>query len=46
VAFDGRAAPVNPKGSPSMGEHTDELLRSVGYSDDAIAALKSRQIAQ
>jgi crotonobetainyl-CoA:carnitine CoA-transferase CaiB-like acyl-CoA transferase len=46
VAFDGRAAPANPKGSPGMGEHTDELLRSVGYSDEAIAALKSRRIAQ
>ncbi|MCD0503238.1 CaiB/BaiF CoA transferase family protein [Bordetella petrii] len=31
---------------PGAGEHTDELLRSVGYGDDDIAALKERQITQ
>ena len=31
---------------PAVGEHTDALLRDVGYRDDEIAALKARQITQ
>jgi crotonobetainyl-CoA:carnitine CoA-transferase CaiB-like acyl-CoA transferase len=31
---------------PAVGEHTDALLRGVGYRDDEIAALKARQITQ
>lgn len=31
---------------PSAGEHTDELLRSLGYDDSAIAALKAKKITQ
>jgi crotonobetainyl-CoA:carnitine CoA-transferase CaiB-like acyl-CoA transferase len=46
ATFDGRAAPINPKGSPGMGEHTEELLREAGYSADAIAGMKSRNIVQ
>jgi crotonobetainyl-CoA:carnitine CoA-transferase CaiB-like acyl-CoA transferase len=46
TAFDGRAAPAVAKAAPKLGEHTDDLLRSVGYSAEAIAALKERRIAQ
>lgn len=46
ASFDGHAAPLDPKGSPGMGEHTEELLREAGYSADAIAGLKSRNIVQ
>ncbi|WP_447919575.1 CaiB/BaiF CoA transferase family protein [Achromobacter aegrifaciens] len=31
---------------PAVGEHTDALLRGVGYCDDEIAALKTKQITQ
>ena len=30
---------------PKRGEHTDELLRSIGYNESQIAALRSRQAA-
>jgi crotonobetainyl-CoA:carnitine CoA-transferase CaiB-like acyl-CoA transferase len=30
--------------SPTLGEHTDEVLRDLGYSDDAIAALREKGI--
>jgi len=46
VSFDGHAAPLDPRGSPGMGEHTDELLREAGYSADAIADMKTRKIVQ
>jgi crotonobetainyl-CoA:carnitine CoA-transferase CaiB-like acyl-CoA transferase len=37
--------PLAPQGSsPTLGEHTDELLHSLGYDDAAIAALRDRGI--
>jgi crotonobetainyl-CoA:carnitine CoA-transferase CaiB-like acyl-CoA transferase len=46
VAFDGHNVPEVPRASPGLGAHTDELLRSVGYSDEAISALKAKRAAQ
>jgi len=31
---------------PQVGQHTEAILRSVGYSDEALAALKSKRITQ
>lgn len=46
TGFDGRAAPIRPQASPSLGQHTDELLRELGYGSADIDALKQRGIAQ
>ena len=46
VAFDGRNVPEVPGSSPSLGEHTDELLRSAGYSAEAISVLRAKRVAQ
>jgi formyl-CoA transferase len=31
-------------GGPRLGEHTDEVLRELGYADTAIAVLRTRGI--
>jgi crotonobetainyl-CoA:carnitine CoA-transferase CaiB-like acyl-CoA transferase len=46
AVFDGQAAPLELKGSPGMGEHTEVLLSEVGYGASDIADLKSRKIVQ
>jgi crotonobetainyl-CoA:carnitine CoA-transferase CaiB-like acyl-CoA transferase len=46
VAFDGRTAPQAGRCAPGLGEHTDELLRSSGYSEPAITALRIKRVVQ
>jgi crotonobetainyl-CoA:carnitine CoA-transferase CaiB-like acyl-CoA transferase len=46
TAFDGEPIHGVASRSPQLGEHTDELLREVGYGEDAIAALREKAIAR
>jgi CoA:oxalate CoA-transferase len=39
----GQAVPITAP-PPSLGEHTDEVLRAAGYSDGAIAALRQEGV--
>jgi crotonobetainyl-CoA:carnitine CoA-transferase CaiB-like acyl-CoA transferase len=32
--------------APELGEHTDEILREAGYSDEQVAALRARGVAR
>ena len=36
--------PVAPKAPPGPGEHSDEILRELGYSDAEIAAMHERGV--
>jgi crotonobetainyl-CoA:carnitine CoA-transferase CaiB-like acyl-CoA transferase len=46
VAFDGLPAPTKLNRSPQLGEHSQELLAGLGYSEEAIAGLRQRGITQ
>jgi len=36
--------PEKLRPTPDLGQHTDEVLRGLGYSDDAIADLRARAV--
>jgi crotonobetainyl-CoA:carnitine CoA-transferase CaiB-like acyl-CoA transferase len=46
TAFDGRTAPSPVRSSPALGQHTDELLREVGYDAEQIRVLRVNQSVQ
>lgn len=46
VSFDGRAAPESPRRAPHLGEHTDEILRGIGYAAADIDKLKAQSAIQ
>jgi len=35
-----------PRAAPALGQHTDELLREIGYDDARIAELRARGIVR
>ncbi|WP_373077461.1 CaiB/BaiF CoA transferase family protein [Zhongshania sp.] len=44
IGFDEQCAPLNPVGSPELGEHSDEVLAGIGYSADELATLRSSKV--
>ena len=38
--------PVDVAPPPTLGQHTDEVLRAAGYSDAALAELRARKIVR
>ena len=44
VAFNGSPVAMNPKCSPHLGEHSDEVLRSAGISEDDLRDYRKRNI--
>jgi len=36
--------PANLRPTPDLGQHTEEILRGLGYSDAAIAELRAREV--
>ena len=46
ATFNGHAGPIDRKGSPKLGEHTDALLAEVGYSAEALGKLRAGKVVQ
>ena len=46
VSVDGRNTVDEPHRAPDLGQHTDEVLRDIGYSSERIAALRDTQTIQ
>jgi crotonobetainyl-CoA:carnitine CoA-transferase CaiB-like acyl-CoA transferase len=46
VSVNGHPSAGDYRCAPGMGQHTDELLREIGYSDTKITDLKTRRAAQ
>ena len=42
-----KKTPITPTwGAPALGEHTVEVLKSIGYDDEKIANLKKQNIVK
>lgn len=46
VGFEGQFAPIDPRRAPHLGEHTDEILQSLGITGDELARLKAGTVVQ
>jgi crotonobetainyl-CoA:carnitine CoA-transferase CaiB-like acyl-CoA transferase len=46
VAFNGSAVPAEPRRSPDLGQHSSELLRSLGVNTDQLQEFKKRNIVR
>jgi crotonobetainyl-CoA:carnitine CoA-transferase CaiB-like acyl-CoA transferase len=44
IGFDGVCAPEAPVGSPSLGEHSEEILQGIGLTQNELARLRTAQI--
>jgi crotonobetainyl-CoA:carnitine CoA-transferase CaiB-like acyl-CoA transferase len=46
IGFDGVCAPEAPVGSPSLGEHSEEILQGIGLTQNELARLRTAQIVE
>jgi crotonobetainyl-CoA:carnitine CoA-transferase CaiB-like acyl-CoA transferase len=46
VGFNGQFAPLDPRRAPHLGEHTDEIMASLGITGAELEGLKSGAIVQ
>jgi crotonobetainyl-CoA:carnitine CoA-transferase CaiB-like acyl-CoA transferase len=46
AVVDGRPFAGGPKRAPQLGQHTDEVLRSIGYAPESIAQMKEAGVIQ
>ena len=44
IGFDEQCAPANPVCSPDLGQHSDEILTSIGYGTDELARLRAAHV--
>jgi crotonobetainyl-CoA:carnitine CoA-transferase CaiB-like acyl-CoA transferase len=44
VSFNGSAVPIDPRPAPGLGEHTGEILQSLGVDDDDLAECRRQRI--
>ncbi len=46
VGFDGQAAPANPRRAPRLGEHTEAILRDLGFEASELEQLRAAAAIQ
>lgn len=46
VAFNGSAVPAEPRRAPDLGQHSEEVLRSIGVSTEHLQEYKKRSIVR
>jgi formyl-CoA transferase len=46
ISVDGHPMAGGPRFAPEMGQHTEEVLRDIGYAPERIAELRARRLVQ